>query len=60
MPDNEPPPVWSEEPGDIWKTNIREVTMNLRKDIGSFQSALRTEMQAYIEKIVGEVCTICS
>ena len=58
---NEPTPnsVWPEELVDLRESILREVAMNLRRDIGLFQNALRTEMEAHVEKLVGEVCTIC-
>ena len=56
---NEPTPIWPKESGDLRESIFREVSVNLRKDIGLFKSALRTEMEVHIEKLVGEVCTIC-
>jgi hypothetical protein len=55
---NEPAPIWPKEPGDLEESIFREVTLNLRRDIGLFQSALRTEMEAHVEKLVREVCII--
>ena len=53
---NEPAPIWPKEPGNLQERIFREVALNLRKDIGLFQSALRNEMEAYVEKLVREVC----
>ena len=53
VPDNDwngAAPIWPKEPGNL---HFREVTLNLRKDI---QSALRNEMEAYVEKLIREVC----
>ena len=36
---------------------IREVDMTLKKEIILFQSTLRTEMEAHVNKLVGEVRT---
>lgn len=55
---NEPAPTWPKEPADLRESIFKEVAMNMRKDIGLFQSALRSEMEAYVEKLVGEVCTV--
>ena len=54
---NDPAP-WAQEPNDVRDSIFREVTVKLRKDIGLLQSTLRTEMEAHVEKLVGEVCTI--